>query len=111
MNHTFPITLLLGRASIAWALCFSGTALAVDQQTLYTQSLAATCANCHGTLGKGISEGSVPGLAGLKADYIEAQMKAFKSGERQATIMHQLAKGYSDEQIRLMATYFAGQKP
>jgi len=25
--------------------------------------------------------------------------------------MHQLAKGYSDEQIRLMANYFAGQSP
>ena len=75
------------------------------------RNLAATCANCHGTLGKGVPEGSLPGLAGLESDYIEAQMKAFKSGERQATIMHQLAKGYSDEQIRLLATYFAGQRP
>ena len=81
------------------------------RKSLYIQSLAATCANCHGTQGKGVPEGSLPGLTGLKADYIEAQMKAFKSGERQATIMHQLAKGYSDEQIRLLATYFASQKP
>ena len=58
-----------------------------------------------------MNEGSVPGLAGLKADYIEAQMQAFKSGARQATIMHQLAKGYSEEQIRLLATYFSSQKP
>lgn len=111
MNHHTSPAALLGLAVLAWALCSAGSALAVDQQTLYTQSLAATCANCHGTQGKGVPEGSVPGLTGLKADYIEAQMRAFKSGERQATIMHQLAKGYSDEQIRLLATYFASQKP
>ena len=111
MNHNSPTVTRLGPALLAWALCSTGTALAVDQQTLYTQSLAATCANCHGTQGKGVSEGSVPGLAGLKADYIESQMKAFKSGERQATIMHQLSKGYTDEQIRLLASYFASQKP
>jgi cytochrome subunit of sulfide dehydrogenase len=109
MNHN--TSTLLGPVVLAWALSSAGTALAVDQQTLYTQSLAATCANCHGTQGKGVPEGSVPGLTGLRADYIEAQMKAFKSGERQATIMHQLAKGYSDEQIRLLAAYFASQKP
>ena len=109
-HHTSPAT-LLGPAVLAWAFCVAGPAFAVDQQTLYTQSLAATCANCHGTQGKGVPEGSVPGLTGLKADFIEAQMKAFKSGERQATIMHQLAKGYSDEQIRLLAAYFASQKP
>ncbi len=111
MNHSSPTAALLGLTLFAWTLCSAGTAIAVDQQTLYTQSLAATCANCHGTQGKGVSDGSVPGLAGLKADYIEAQMKAFKSGERQATIMHQLSKGYSDEQIRLLAAYFASQKP
>ncbi len=111
MNHPSPTTALLGPVLFAWTLCSAGSALAVDQQTLYTQSLAATCANCHGTHGKGVKEGSVPGLAGLKADYIEAQMQAFKSGARQATIMHQLAKGYSDEQIRLLATYFSSQKP
>ncbi len=111
MNYPSPTATLLGPALLALMLCAAGAALSVDQQSLYTQSLAATCANCHGTQGKGVSDASVPGLAGLKADYIEAQMKAFKSGERQATIMHQLSKGYSEEQIRLLAAYFASQKP
>jgi cytochrome subunit of sulfide dehydrogenase len=111
MNDIPTIASVLRCALVAWTLCTAGSVLATDQQSLYTQSLAATCANCHGTQGKGVSDSSVPKLAGLKADYIEAQMKAFKSGERQATIMHQLSKGYSDEQIRLMAAYFASQKP
>ncbi len=106
MNHN-----QLAATLLATAVSFAGDALALDQQTLYTQGLAATCANCHGTQGKGIKDGSVPKLAGLKSDYLIEQMQAFKSGARPATIMHQLAKGYSDEQIRLMAAYFASQQP
>jgi cytochrome c553 len=36
-------------------------------------------------------------------------MAAFKAGTRSATIMHQLAKGYSDAQIAQIAAYFAAQ--
>jgi cytochrome c553 len=70
--------------------------------------LASNCANCHGTGGR--SQGAMPSLAGLPAAYFTAQMLAFKAGTRPATIMHQLAKGYTDEQIALMAAYFAAQK-
>jgi cytochrome c553 len=51
-----------------------------SKEALYTKSLAATCANCHGTNGNVVSGSPVVGLAGLPADYIAAQMKAFKSG-------------------------------
>jgi sulfide dehydrogenase cytochrome subunit len=81
-----------------------------DAQKLYTQSLAATCANCHGTEGRALKDASVPGLSGLSADTIIEQMKAFKSGERNATIMHQIAKGFTDQQIQQLANYFASQK-
>ncbi|HYJ18719.1 MAG TPA: class I cytochrome c, partial [Burkholderiales bacterium] len=33
-----------------------------------------------------------------------------KAGTRQATVMHQHAKGYSDEQIERIAEFFAAQK-
>ncbi len=79
-------------------------------QKLYTQSVAATCANCHGTEGRAQAGAAVPGLAGQSADYIVAQMNAFRSGERKATIMHQIAKGFSEEQTQQLATYFAGLK-
>jgi sulfide dehydrogenase cytochrome subunit len=106
MNYT-----LWAKALLAMSCLIAGSSHAVEPQVLYTQSLAATCANCHGTLGKGIPGGSIPNLAGLKNEYFVEQMLAFKSGTRPATIMHQLAKGYTDEQIRLLATYFANQKP
>lgn len=89
----------------------SGAANAADAQILYTQSLAATCANCHGTQGKSLKDTSVPGLAGRPSAYLIEQMQAFKTGTREATIMHQIAKGYTDEQVKQMAEYFAIQKP
>ena len=75
------------------------------------RNLAAQCANCHGTNGNA-QPGGFP-LAGRERQYIVAQMAAFKSGARTgpaSTIMHQIAKGYSDEQIALMAEFFAAQK-
>lgn len=72
------------------------------------RNLAATCANCHGT--NGVSKGEVASLAGLPADRIVAAMAAFKAGTVPATVMHQIAKGYTDDQIKLMAAYFAAQK-
>ena len=80
------------------------------QQALYTKSLAATCANCHGTNGKAVEGSSVPSLAGLDKNHLVTQMKAFKSGARPATVMHQISKGYSDAQIESLAVFFAAQK-
>ena len=85
-------------------------AAAQNQDALYVKSLAATCANCHGTDGKAVNGSSVPTLAGMPRDYIVAQLKAFKDGSRPATIMHQLSKGYSEAQIEQIASYFAAQK-
>ena len=73
------------------------------------RNLAATCANCHGT--GGVSQGVVESLAGMPKDELVRKMKDFKSGQKPATVMQQLAKGYTDEQIDLLAGWFAAQKP
>jgi cytochrome c553 len=73
------------------------------------RAVAANCANCHGT--NGVSQGGVPSLAGQsKADLVR-KMQDFKAGRTPSTIMTQLAKGYTDEQIELAAGFFAAQKP
>lgn len=87
------------------ALLLPGAALAQDLSSV--RSLAATCANCHGT--NGVSRGEVPSLAGVAAETTIAKIAAFKSGALPATVMHQIAKGYSDEQIRQLAGFFATQ--
>ncbi len=88
----------------------AGMVMAQDAAALRQQALAATCANCHGTQGRAVDGAAVPGLAGMPAVYLVEQMKAFKAGTRPATVMHQLAKGYSDAQIEQIAAYFAAQK-
>jgi cytochrome subunit of sulfide dehydrogenase len=86
------------------------TAFSQSKDELNVASLAATCATCHGTLGKATNGSPVVSLAGLPKDYIVAQMAAFKAGTRPATVMHQISKGYSDAQVASIATYFAAQK-
>jgi cytochrome c553 len=71
--------------------------------------LAATCAACHGTAGN--TQGStLPRLAGQSQQTLSATLHAFKTGQRESTIMTQIAKGYTDEQLELLAAYFAAQK-
>ncbi len=75
----------------------------------HARSMAATCYACHGTDGK--SHSAIPPLAGMEKDYFVQQMKDFKSGKREATVMHQHAKGYTDEEFQQMAEVFAAIKP
>lgn len=79
-------------------------------QELNTRALAATCANCHGTDGREVAGSGSARLAGQSSAFIVEQLQAFRSGSRPATVMHQLAKGYSDAQIRDLAAYFAAQR-
>lgn len=73
------------------------------------RNLAATCANCHGTTGNAL--GDMKPLAGLTAEKILAQLADFRSGNQPATIMHQIVKGYTDDQLKLVAGWYAAQKP
>ena len=76
---------------------------------LGARAMAANCAACHGTNGNSAG-GAVLGLAGTNKDHFVAQMKVFKDGKREATVMHQIAKGYSDAEIAALADFFAAQK-
>jgi cytochrome c553 len=77
------------------------------QDAHLARNLAATCANCHGTNGQ--ARGEMPVLAGVPAEQIVAALADYRSGAQPATVMHQIAKGYTPEQIRLVAAYFAAQ--
>lgn len=91
--------------SIYLGFCQGTNALAqnTDATKLYHRGLAATCANCHGTDGKGVPDGGMPLINNLTSEQMLTQLKAFKSGAREGTIMPQLAKGYSDEQLVIIA--------
>ena len=86
-----------------------GTASAAHAAPMVTpeQCLAATCFNCHGP--HGVSRGAIPSLAGQPAAKLLDRLMAYKSGQLAGTVMPQIAKGYTDEQIKLVADYFAKQ--
>jgi len=92
-------------ALATWAATMAASGQSADTRA---RSIAATCANCHGT--GGVSVGDLPSLAGKPREEIVRAMQEFKSGARPATIMNQLAKGYTDEQIEALAGWFAAQK-
>jgi cytochrome c553 len=74
-----------------------------------TKGLPA-CAGCHGAGGAGIPA-QYPRLAGQYAEYTEAQLKAFRSGERRNDankMMQAIAARMSDPEIRAVADYIAG---
>jgi cytochrome c553 len=73
------------------------------------RNLASACFTCHGTDGRSVG-GIPPSLAGQGKAYLLQAMKDFKAGKRPATIMHQQAKGYTDEELEIIAGYFAGMK-
>jgi sulfide dehydrogenase cytochrome subunit len=106
------------RHSACWAatlaaLCLGGAAQAQSSSAttaLRTRALAATCAQCHGTDGQAVQGEALIRLAGLSQDYILSQLMAFRNGQRPATIMHQITKGYSQEQLETLAQYFSARK-
>ena len=75
----------------------------LDAQRIYNISLAATCANCHGTNGVSVAADSIPHINNLTQSQIEEKLRAYKDGSAPGTIMPQLAKGYTDEQIKIVA--------
>ncbi|MBL8418739.1 MAG: c-type cytochrome [Dechloromonas sp.] len=89
-------------------LAATGAAHAADPNL--ARNLAATCANCHGTNGNAVKGGGIDALAGVPKDKILQKLADFKSGDKPASIMHQISKGYTDEQLDLIAGYFAAQK-
>ena len=65
---------------------------------------ATACTGCHGPAALG---SAIPSLDGHTADDIVAQMQAFRSGEREATVMNRIASGYTEEETRAIAEWLA----
>lgn len=90
------VALLFGAASTAAANDLSA-------ERIYHLSLAATCANCHGTGGVSVAGNDMPKINELTHSQIAEILRQYKSGEKTGTIMPQIAKGYTEEQIDIIA--------
>ena len=89
-------------------LAAAGVAHAADPAL--ARNLAATCATCHGTNGQAVPGAGMEALAGMDKAKILQKLGEFRSGAKPASIMDQIAKGFTDEQLDLMAAFFAAQK-
>jgi sulfide dehydrogenase cytochrome subunit len=69
---------------------------------------AAACSGCHPA--SSVADTNVPALTGRKAQEIVTQMQAFRSGQRDATVMDRIAKGYSDTEIEAIADWYQAQR-
>ena len=89
-------------------ICGAMGADAIAQNSL-GRDWAGACSGCHGTEGR--SEGAIPSIAGMQKDRFVELMEAFRNGTRPATVMHQHARGLSEEQISAIGDYFASRPP
>ena len=71
------------------------------------REMAAQCAVCHGEAGASVAS-DIPNLAAQKAEYLEAQLEAFREGERTNPLMNAIAAQLDDAQIENLAAHFAG---
>ncbi len=80
-----------------------------QQEPLAVRSLVGTCAQCHGTDGRAPADSLLPSLAGQPAELLLSKLTAFKDRSVSTTVMTQIARGYSDAQLRALAAYFAAR--
>ena len=95
------------RPTMAAILLLGGTLMSTQALADASRSaiLASTCFACHGSYGK--SPGSIPSIYGFPAEIMEMQLRTFRDGTRAATVMDRHAKGYTDEEISLIAEYLS----
>ncbi len=93
------------------ALGASAVMAADEPKTLSGASdsmLANTCAGCHGTSGASVGPAS-PTIAGMSEEYFVEVMEGFASGEVPSTIMGRLVKGYTEDEVKQLAKFYAAQ--
>jgi cytochrome c553 len=78
----------------------------VFAQAMDTPLLIGGCQGCHGVTGQGGH-----GIPSIKANHSRDEfiglMRAFSANERTATVMGRISRGYTPEQIALLATHYA----
>ena len=98
---------MLARFSLAVVIAAS-IAGAAAAASLGPPPGAASCSGCHAA--KPTSPAQPPSLNGRNADDIVATVRAFRAGERPATLMDRIAKGFSDDEIAAIAAWYQARK-
>lgn len=102
-------TILLAGALLAGAGGAAAQPASDRPSERQVRAWAASCAACHNTEGRSV--GGFPALAGRNADDTYRALVEFQTGKRPATIMHQHTRGYTTDELRRIAEWFANVKP
>jgi cytochrome c553 len=94
------------RVSFATLACLLTAASAAGAADVPAGALS--CSGCHPANANVATP--VPRLAGQDAAAIVAAMQAFRTGARPATVMDRIAKGFSDDEIKSIAAWYAAQR-
>ena len=67
--------------------------------------LALACAGCHSE-----TSGAIASLSGYDEESLILRLSDYKSGASGTTVMHRLARGYSDDEIQLVSAYLTASE-
>ena len=90
-------------AAIGWAAVAVATVAAAEPP-----AGALSCSGCHATSARVTT--AVPRLIGLERARIVKAMQEFRTGQRPATVMDRIAKGFTDDEIQAIAAWYALQR-
>jgi cytochrome c553 len=103
-----PVRQAVLAVSAACALAGAAAPARADDAALGREK-AQACAVCHGALGLSVTP-DAPNLAGQPQIYVAAQLAAYRSGKRAHEVMAVMAKPLSDDDIRVLAAWYASLK-
>jgi cytochrome subunit of sulfide dehydrogenase len=92
--------------SMAASLAISAAERSFAADSGQAAQLAAACAACH-RLDR--HDRGIPSIVGLSEEQFVTTMNAFKSGERSGPIMQIIARSFGNEEIAILARYFAAR--
>jgi len=98
---------VIGR-TLAAAIGMASIAAATGVAAAEPPAGAASCSGCHPASPRVTSP--VPRLTGADQAAIIRALLEFRSGQRPATVMDRIAKGFTDEEIQALGAWFATQK-
>ena len=90
------------------ALLLAASIPSADADTQTPPPGALLCSGCHAT--NRTVETPVPRLVGRSPADIKAALEAFRTGQRAATVMDRIAKGFSDDEVKAIAEWYGVQK-
>jgi cytochrome c553 len=96
-------------ALLALPTLLSAVPLAHADDAALGRQKAQACAVCHGAQGLSVTP-DAPNLAGQPQIYLAAQLSAYRSGKRAHEVMSVMAKPLSDDDIRVLAAWYASLK-